>query len=215
MKSNQPEEQPDHPHTADVTAQRVARVYAEALLKAAQKGNAADNVLEELQALVQDIFKEAPLFEKFLGSLAIGRRHKTAMLQSAFKDRANPVFFNFLMVLNAHDRLELLRPILAAYRELNDQRARRIRVEVRSAAPLPEDQRHRLSQELRETFRLEPILEEQVLPELLGGMTVRVGDWLYDASVRTQLQTLCNTLITRSSHEIQSGRDRFSTPVGN
>jgi F-type H+-transporting ATPase subunit delta len=215
MNSNQPEELADHPHTVDVTAQRVARVYAEALLKSAQKQNAADEVLEDLQGLVQDVFQKQPLFEVFLGSYAIGRKHKTAVLQSAFKDRINPIFFNFLMVLNAHDRLELLRPIRAAYRELNDQRARRFRVEVRSAVPLPEDQRHRLSQELRETFRLEPILEEKVAPDLLGGMTVRVGDWLYDASVRTQLDTLCNQLITRSSHEIQSGRDRFSTPIGN
>jgi len=214
MNSKQPEEQV-HAHTADVTAQRVARVYAEALLKAAQKQQAADEVLEELQAIVQDIFQKEPLFEVFLGSYAIGRQHKTAALRAAFKDRASPVLFNFLMVLNAHDRLELLRPILAAYRELNDERARRIRVQIRSAAALPEDQRHRLSQELRDTFHLEPILEEQVDADLLGGMTVRVGDWLYDASVRTQLETICNQLITRSSHEIQSGRDRFSTSDGN
>jgi F-type H+-transporting ATPase subunit delta len=214
MNSKPPEEPAGEQHTADVTAQRVARVYAEALLKAAQKHSAADDVLQELQTLVLAIFKQQSLFETFLSSFAIDRKRKTAVLQSAFKDRASLVFFNFLMVLNTHDRLELLRPILAAYRDLNDQRARRIRIQVRSAVALPEDQRHRLSDELRQTFRLEPILEEQVAPELLGGLTVRVGDWLYDASVRTQLETIQNQLITRSSHEIQSGRDRFSTSIG-
>ena len=40
---------------------------------------------------------------------------------------------------------------------------------------------------------------------------MRIGDWLYDASVRTRLENLRNQLIERSSHEIQSGRDRFSS----
>ena len=212
MNSNQPPEQVEQ-HTADVTAQRVARVYAEALIKAAVKQNAADEVLEELQSLVQDVFREQPLFETFLGSSAISRQHKTQVIASAFKGRAHPVVYNFLMVLNTHDRLELIRPVLAEYRELNDERTRRIRVVVRTAFPLPEDQKQRLGQELRQTFHLEPVLQEQVVPELLGGMTVRVGDWLYDASVRARLENIRNTLITRSSHEIQSGRDRFSTPV--
>jgi F-type H+-transporting ATPase subunit delta len=201
-------------HAVDVTAQRVARVYAEALLQSAVKQGAADAVLEELDSLVGDLFAREPLFETFLASSAIDRRDKTKVLQDAFKGRANEVFYNFLMVLNAHDRLELLRPVLAEYRELNDQRLHRVRVQVRSAVPLAEDQRGRLTQELRETLHVEPILEEQVDPSLLGGLTVRVGDWLYDGSVRTQLDTIRNQLITRSSHEIQSGRDRFSSPVG-
>ena len=199
---------------ADVTAQRVARVYAESLIKAAEKHGAAEEVLEELESLIQDVFRGEPLFETFLASSAIDRKVKAATVRSAFKDGANPLFFNFLMVLNEHDRLELLRPILVAYRELNDERARRMRVQVRSAAPLPEDQRERLTQELRATFHREPILEEQVVPDLLGGLTVQIGDWLYDGSVRTRLDDIRNNLITRSSHEIQSGRDRFSTPVG-
>ena len=68
--------------------------------------------------------------------------------------------------------------------------------------------------QLRDLWQREPILESAVDPDLLGGLVVQVGDWLYDASVRTQLETLRNQLITRSSHEIQSGRDRFSSPVG-
>jgi F-type H+-transporting ATPase subunit delta len=199
---------------ADVTAQRVARVYAESLIKAAEKQGAADEILDELESLIQDVFRREPLFETFLTSYAVNRKVKATTLRSAFQDRANKLLFNFLMVLNAHDRLPLLRPILSAYRELNDERARRMRVKVRTAAPLPEDQRERLSQELRATFHREPILEERVVPELLGGLTVQVGDWLYDASVRTRLDDIRNNLITRSSHEIQSGRDRFSTPVG-
>ena len=113
------------------------------------------------------------------------------------------------MVLNDHDRLFLVRPIVAAYEELSNEHNRRMTVQVRSATPLQDYQRERLSQELRAAFNKEPILEATVDPDLLGGMTVQVGDWLYDASVRSKLETLSNQLIERSSHEIQTGRDRF------
>ena len=58
------------------------------------------------------------------------------------------------------------------------------------------------------------MLATKIDPDLLGGLVVRVGDWLYDASVRTQLETIRNQIIARSSHEIQSGRNRFSSPNG-
>jgi F-type H+-transporting ATPase subunit delta len=116
--------------------------------------------------------------------------------------------------LNDHERLDLLRPIVAAFRELRDQRAGRMRVQVRSAVPLPDDQREQLLQQLRATFHTEPLLETQVDDDLLGGLVVRVGDWLYDHSVRSQLETLRDQIIARSSYEIQSGRDRFSTADG-
>src|SRR5262249_27134872 len=160
MTKGQTTEEIVHELTTDVTAQRVARVYAEALLKAAEKRNAADEVLEELRTFVLDLFAREPLFEQFLSSSAVDRQHKTQLLQSIFQGKISDLLYNFLMVLNTHDRLELLRTILLEYRDLNDQHARRMRVQVQSAAPLPDDQRDRLVRELRETFRLEPILEE-------------------------------------------------------
>ena len=108
----------------------------------------------------------------------------------------------------------LMRPILAAARDLANERANRIRVHVRSAVPLPNDQRDRLREQLRSTYHKEPLLETAVDPELLGGLVVQVGDWQYDSSVRRQLEILKNQLIERSSYEIQSGRDRFCSANG-
>jgi F-type H+-transporting ATPase subunit delta len=199
------------PYTADVGSQRVARIYAEALLKAADKEHQADAVFEELDALVRDVFPADVTIEAFLASSAISREQKAGVLRSVFGGRASELFLNFLLVLNNHDRLYLLRPIREAARELRDQRANRMRVWVRSAVPLADDQRERLKGQLQETFHHEPILETRVDPDLLGGLVVQVGDWVYDGSVRTQLETIQNQLIARSSHEIQSRRDRFSS----
>jgi F-type H+-transporting ATPase subunit delta len=201
--------------SVNVDTQRVAKVYAESLYGAAAKTSQAQLILDELQSFVGEVYKADPKIEVFLTSVIVGRDRKADLIKSVFSTRASATFFSFLSVLNDHDRLDLLRPILTAYRELFDQRSGRIHVHVRSAQPLPDDQRERLIVELKKAFEREPILESRVDPDLLGGLVVQVGDWLYDASVRSNLDTLRNQIIERSSHEIQSGRDRFSTAIGN
>jgi len=198
-------------HNIDFSAQRVAKVYAEALLDAADSAGQTDTITEELDSLIQDVFRANPQFEAFLASGAIGRKHKDEVLRSVFAERVSPMFLNFLLVLSTHERLELLRAVHDAFHALRDERAHRIRVQVRAAVPLTEDQRQRLVTELRDSFHLEPILQEVVDPAILGGLVIRVGDWLYDASVRTRIETFRKELIESSSHEIQSRRDQFSS----
>jgi F-type H+-transporting ATPase subunit delta len=195
----------------DVGAQRVARTYAQALLDAAEKRGQAAEVLEELDSLVKDVFPAMPQFEGFLASRAISRKRKSPVIRSAFQGRASEILLNFLLVLNDHERLDLLRTILSVYRHLHEERTGHVRVRVRSALALPDDQRQHLEQELRAAFRREPILETHVDPDLLGGLVVQVGDWVYDGSVRARLADLRNQLMERSSHEIQSRRDHLSS----
>jgi F-type H+-transporting ATPase subunit delta len=196
---------------ADVSARRIARVYATALLDTAQKEDQADAVLAELDSLVRDVFEQEPRLEVLLSGAAIGRHARQAMLQGIFAGRASPLFTNFVLVLNDHERLDLLRPILTAAIELNDERQRRLRMFVFSAVPLPNDIRQRLENGVRTFFHLEPVLIPQIDPALLGGLKVRIGDIQYDASVRNKLDNLRDRILARSSHEIQSRRDRFST----
>jgi F-type H+-transporting ATPase subunit delta len=202
-------EQVRHETVLDDTTRHVARVYAEALYNAADKVGEAGEVLEELDALVGQVFGRDPGAEVFLASPSVSRDRKREALRKAFEGRASQVLVNFLYVLNDHDRLELLRAAARAYRELYDQRSGRLPVHVSSAVPLAEEQQERLRNELRQVFGREPVLQTRVDPELLGGLVVRVEDWVYDASVRTRLETIEKQLIERSSHEIQGGRDRF------
>jgi F-type H+-transporting ATPase subunit delta len=193
----------------DVGALGIARTYAEALLNAAEKQGKADVVLDELHGLVHEGFDASPQLEPFLYSRAIGRDNKKEVLAKVFRGRTSDVFTNFLFVVNAHDRLELLRPILMEAHLLHEKRTNKVRVQVRTAKPLPGDQRDRLITQLRESLKKEPVLQETVDPDLLGGLVVRVGDWLHDASVQARLETIKNQLIESSSYEIQRRRDRF------
>src|SRR5262249_12089145 len=101
---------------------------------------------------------------------------------------------------NDNLRLDLLRGIYGAVKELHDERIGRMRVVVTSAVPLPDDQRERLLHELREKYKKEPVLAARVDPSLLGGLVVRVGDWLFGSSGRTRLENIQKRLIERGSH---------------
>jgi F-type H+-transporting ATPase subunit delta len=198
-------------HT-DVGTERVARVYAEALLSEAWDKMRGQETLDELSELVHHVLNPAPDLENFLASEVISRDVKERVLDRAFASRSSELMMKFLHVLNKHNRLGLLRPILAEYRSLYDERQNRVRVDLRSAVPLTEGEINRIKDDIRSlSGGKEPIVETQVDPDLIGGLVVRVGDWLYDGSVRTRLETIRSHLIERSSHEIASGRDRFSS----
>jgi F-type H+-transporting ATPase subunit delta len=178
----------------DVGTQGVADAYAEALLNAAENRQQGQQLLDELESLVKDVCTRDPLVDAFLASSTIGRQRKDAVLEAAFQGRCSDLVEDFLRVLNEHDRLDLLFQIVGAYRAMLNQRAGRIRVRVQSAVPLPEDQLERVMQQVREQFHKEPMVETSIAPELIGGLVVRVGDWLYDGSLRTRLVGIRNEL---------------------
>jgi F-type H+-transporting ATPase subunit delta len=198
-----------HRTVLDDEARQVARVYAEALFRAADGKGQIDQVLGELESLVNEVFRQDPGLELFFASAAVSREHKSEAIRKAFAGRATDTFVNFLEVLNHHDRLDMLRAIAGTFRTLYDRRARRIVVHVRSAVPLTDDERGRLRDDIRAVAEVEPVLEEAIDPSLLGGLVVRIRDWVYDTSVRTRLDQIRNQLIERSSHGVTRQRDRL------
>jgi F-type H+-transporting ATPase subunit delta len=201
--------------TADVGALGIARVYAEALLAAADKQGQADAVLEELSSLLDDVLGGDPAAEAFLGSPIVPENKKAETITGVFGPRASALLTDFLQVLNKHRRLNLLRHVRFAYGQMLDERRRRVRVQVRSAVPLTDEQKTRIGEMVGRALNLEPVLESREDPALLGGLVVRVRDVQFDGSLRTRLEKIRNQIIERSSHEIQRRRDRFSSDAGN
>src|SRR3989442_4958222 len=93
----------DFERIADVSAQRVARVYAEALWNAADKQGQSDDVVEALESLIRDLFKAEPQLEAFLTSSAVGRERKARVIDKVFENKASVLFVDFLKVLNRHE----------------------------------------------------------------------------------------------------------------
>jgi F-type H+-transporting ATPase subunit delta len=195
----------------DRETQRLARVYARALFQAAAERNEVIAVQDELSAFFQEVMPVDAVVMAFFRSGALGRDRRADIVRKVMLPNLSELLGNLLMVLNEHERLDMFRAVGASYLALCDESAGRITVQVRTPVALTSPQRDTLLQKLRQTLNQEAALEETVDPSLLGGITLKVGDLVYDASVRTRLQEIRKQLIARSSNEIQSGRDRFSS----
>jgi F-type H+-transporting ATPase subunit delta len=192
--------QTHHETVFDDATRHIARIYAESLLAAADNRQQTDEVLDQLESLVRDVLARDSAFALFLVSAVVGREHKRESLRRAFEGKINDVLFNFLLVLNDHDRLGVLPEVAVMMRDMYERRAGRMHVQVSAAAPMGDDQQDRLRNDLRDKFGREPILSVCVDPDLLGGLVVRVDDWVYDGSVRARLERIRNQLIERSSY---------------
>ncbi len=179
----------------DDTMSTGARAYAEALLNLAERDGKADAVLDELEAVQSEILDHYPTLAEQLRSPSVQAAEKDRLLVTILSGRADEMTVKFLRLLNRNGRLELLGPILRQGRTLRDRRLNRRAVLVQSAVELDDVQRHQLIERLRTQLGAEPVVRYEVDPTLLGGLVVRLGDQVYDASLRAQLKRMRRRLI--------------------
>jgi F-type H+-transporting ATPase subunit delta len=190
----------------------IARVYATAFLDAA--GDKAADGLEELTSFLDDVLARNEKFEAMLTTGLLNRDEKLRLIEKVVVPYASEFFADSLRILANHDRLDLLNEILAVATLEYEKRNGQQRVQVVSVKPLDEATLERVRESVSAAFKFEPILEPQTDPSLIGGIVIRVGNSVYDGSLRSWLKQLAKKMHQGSLHEIQSGRDRFSHPEG-
>ncbi|MGL6194349.1 MAG: ATP synthase F1 subunit delta [Thermoguttaceae bacterium] len=201
---------------ADVTVEKIAEMYANAFLDAAEgQSTPVAEQIELFDSLLSDVFAKNPNFEAVLNSALVSPDDKISLLDKTLKSQAAPMFLNFLKVVAKHGRLDILRDIHREVHISQNRRMGRIPVQITTAVEMDSETRNSLAVSLKKLIGGEPIFQTQVDPEVIGGIIVRVGDTIYDASLLTQLKTVRQQMIDRSAHEIQSRRDRFSNTEGN
>lgn len=194
----------------DATQQQVGKIYAAALIGAAEKTGSLDTVREELQSLVEDVLRKLPNFEAVLQSPKVSHEEKVRLLDSAFQGRMSKELLNFLKVVSRHGRLDTLRAIQRQFQKLYNERAGRTEVQVRTAEPLTDELHARIVDRLRQSLGREPVLQVEIDPDLIGGVVIRIGDTVYDGSVAQQLVRLREETAAKIAREIRQAADRFA-----
>jgi F-type H+-transporting ATPase subunit delta len=184
----------------DIQANPVSRVYAEALFRAAKGRGAVDDINDSLHGLA-DVMRTHPEFHHFLGAPMIDVPRKKAAVIKALQGNVDPLIVDFLCLLIDKDRTEALAGVVQQFRVLADADAGRVRVGTTTAQPLSEGQSAALLESLRQVLHSDCTLEATVDPGLIGGMVLRIGDKLYDGSVRRSLQRVGDTLMRSSGYE--------------
>ncbi len=194
----------------DIDKQRLGGIYAHALLGAASAERSADDLVDELGSLVDDVLTPFPNLEKTLASPRISPAEKVKLLDRIFAGKASDSLLTFLKVLASNGRLDCLREIRsAAHEELNRMHGR-VAVTVTTAEPIDDDVRNQIVNQLQVVTGAPVDLQCQVNPAIIGGMVVRVGDTVYDSSVVNQLAQLKREALGKTFHQLRETVDRFA-----
>ncbi len=198
----------------DVGQEKIGEIYARALFGATENAGQTVAVLDELDAIVSEVFAQFPKLETVLGSLLVSPEEKAVVLDRVFAAQISRLLLNFLKVVARHGRLDCLRAIRHQARILYEELRGNVRVRLTTATAVDAKQIDEIAAALAASLGQRPILETVVDPTLIGGAVLRIGDTVYDGSVANQLQSIRQQMIERSVHEIQSRRDRFRYPAG-
>ncbi len=198
-----------HETVMDVTAERLARVYAQALWAAALKQGDPTTAVEELRAVVSDVLNKFPQFDTILSSALVDQESKEKLIDRVFGKQLSPTALNFLKVLSAHDRLGILRLVVKESQHLLREHLGQVEIQVQVAAPLDNTIRDELVALLRQRGNREPILNVNVAPDIVGGIIVKIGDRVYDGSLRTRFEMARRAIIERASELIETKPNLF------
>jgi F-type H+-transporting ATPase subunit delta len=170
-------------------ASPTAVTYARSLLELAQERNVTEPIGQELEQITQ-VLESNPTFREFLKDPGIGTEERTGVLDRVLQSRVNPLLGNFLGVLNLHGRLGLLEQIAAAYGDLLEELHGKVEVDVTVAQRLTADELEQVRQRVGSALKKDAVVHQYVDESIVGGLVLRVGDKLIDASVRSQLETM-------------------------
>ncbi len=164
--------------------------YANALADVALAQGASESAMKQLSDFGAAFALSAEL-RNFLSSPGVPRSEKHGVIEKiAARTGAGKIIRNFLFVIADHRRTHILPEIIAAFAEVIRRRQGIAEAEISSAAELSAAQKKKIAQTLERLTGKKIQAKYSLDPALLGGAVVRVGDTIYDGSVRNSLNEL-------------------------
>jgi len=164
--------------------------YASALFDLAHDERQIDAVGRSLEALNQALVDSKDFAELVASPLVSRDEAGRAFAALAPELQLDPIATNFVGVLARNGRKAELRSVIRAYRRLAAEHRGETNADVITARPLKDDQIAALKTQLRAKAGRDVTLDMQVDPSILGGIVVKLGSQMIDASIRTKLNRL-------------------------
>lgn len=170
----------------------LARPYATAAFKRAQETGTAKewgDSLKFLAAVVQD-----PQIQQAASNPKADKSKFTRDLLDLCSGQLADEAQNFVRLLVTNRRLNLIGLISEQYDQFRADQEGYVDAEVLTAYPLDDEEINQITQVLQQTFGKQPHLNIKVDQDLIGGVVIRAGDRVIDASIRGQIQRLAKRL---------------------
>jgi F-type H+-transporting ATPase subunit delta len=168
--------------------EEIAQVYSRSLFEVAKEHGKLDLIKQQLEEFT-DALEQSRELAIFLFSPYFSTEEKKQGLTRALVD-ADPAFRNFLELLIENHRMPVIYRARKQYEALWDIEHRLLPVEVTSAVALDPAVADELGRKIREQTGQTIELTSNVNPDILGGIVLRVGNSILDASIKNRLQQL-------------------------
>lgn len=176
-------------------SESIALNYAQALFDLGSKAGSTAEYGDLLDAVAGGI-AAAPTVQAVLMSPRVTKAQKTRILSEALKD-APREFVLFLAAVVKRGRQALFSEMAREYEKLLDRKLNRVRAAVTVARPVDEAMRQRIGARLTEVVGKQVLTNFIEDPAILGGVVVRVGDRVFDGSIRRRMNLLRRQLLAR------------------
>ena len=172
----------------------IARRYAMAMLKVAQKLDAAKDVYEQLKLFEQNYIAHPDLHKALLNPI-LSPRDKESLLTTAIGIENSELYTRGIRLLIANHREMYVRSICLMYQHLYRKKYNIGRVKIVSAAPLDKLTLERIKKMVADCELRELEYVEQIDPSLVGGFILQINSKQLDCSVSRELRELMRQLV--------------------
>lgn len=169
----------------------VAQRYANAFISLAKNAKEVDVFGEELDQFRTLLDQEDGLLRDTLCTPKFTSDERTAVLKAVLpKLKFNQLTSNFLRLLLEKRRFQMIDAVCDAFRDEANNLAGRLPVHVTTAATLEAKTKKSIQTALEAATSKQVLMECDVDPSLIGGLVARVGDRIYDSSIKARLEAL-------------------------
>jgi len=177
------------------------KVYAKALIELAEEQGKLDAVAGEVESLREMLGRHARL-RRLLETPALTTADRAGVIDRVFKGQVSDTLYKFLQVVNRKGRLGSLGGITQSFAGLLAERMGVVEVEAYVAKAMDAGQAGRVSDGLARALDGKRVnLKQHVDPSLIGGLKLRIGDRLLDASVANQLKLIRQRLVEKGREQ--------------
>lgn len=166
----------------------IARPYANAVFKLAQEANMIPRWDDFLKSLAMVI--NIPVVSGALADLRVSKGQKIDLLVTALKPLKSAELDQFIAILVQNKRIDAIPEIVNQFEQLKKNKEGRLMAEIETAYPLSSLEEKTWVQVLEQKWGKQVEPRYTVVPELLGGIRITIGDVVLDQSVRAKLDRM-------------------------
>ena len=184
----------------------LSQSYALAVFEMARDSGGAsetETILGELEDILE-LARADRSFNEFLASRVIGATARRKSLETLFKGKVSPLTLHTLLLLNAKGRLAVLPGIVASLDALVQRDFGRVEVDIFTASPIAQGELDRIRDQLAKALGKDVVPHPYTDPSMIGGVKLRMGDTLIDASLATRLRRAKEQLRDRGTSTVRA-----------